>query len=141
MGWSYSGDPKESNLDAVRFLVGDTIESDQLTTDEVIEWALGTVADIYNAAALVANGIATNFARLKISVKIGPIAEDYGDRAKFYASRAQALTALAGSNSAMDISIVSSYSANGILNTGIFDIGMNDILTTLTNIDPTLSDE
>lgn len=103
MSWTYSGDPSVSNKDAIRFLVGDTNGADPLATDEEIEWALALKSNIYNAAALIASGIAINLARLKISFKIGPISEEYGDRAKFYAARAKELSELASTNATISV--------------------------------------
>lgn len=123
MSWTYSGDPSHNNRDAVRFLVGDTIESDQLATDQEIEWALSLKTNIYSAAALLASGIATNFARLKISVKIGPISEEYGNRADFYANRAADLEKAAVNN----ISVLPTFGQAVHENTPpIFSVGITD---------------
>jgi hypothetical protein len=125
MSWTYSGNPSTTNKDAVRFLVGDTDNLDPLATDEEIEWALMLKTNIYNAASLIASGIATNLARLKISVKIGPISEEYGDRAKFYSARAKELTDMASSNMAILV-----Y-AGGIIDVSTdpaFSVGMHDYL-------------
>jgi hypothetical protein len=127
MSWTYSGNPSQSNKDAIRFLVGDTDVLDPLATDEEIEWALTLKSNIYNAASLIASGIATNLARLKISVKIGPISEEYGDRAKFYAARAKELNEMASNNMAIIV-----YGGGIIdLNTeAAFSVGMHDYIVT-----------
>ena len=38
MVWSYSGNPADSAVDAVRFLTGDTDTNDQLLDNEEIAW-------------------------------------------------------------------------------------------------------
>lgn len=63
MSWNYSGSPGDSDLDAVRFLIGDTDTDDQLVSDEEITWAL-TQGSVYNAAAICARSIAAVYSRL-----------------------------------------------------------------------------
>jgi hypothetical protein len=65
--WTYSGNPANSQLDEVRFLVGDTDEADPLASDEEINYALATWLPIYGTkhyvASVVAEQIAGKFAR------------------------------------------------------------------------------
>lgn len=91
MAWSYSGNPASSSKDAIRFLIGDTRSDDSLVQDEEIAWALTQHSSIYAAAALVAESIASYFATQATSVIIGPIREDYGQRAKDYTAKAKDL--------------------------------------------------
>lgn len=91
MSWSYSGDPSESSVDAVRFLVGDTHSDEPLVTNEEIEWSLLQYTNIYAAAALVAETIASYFATQANSITIGPLREEYGTRAKDYQERVKSL--------------------------------------------------
>lgn len=67
MSWSYSGDPLDSVLDEVRFLVGDTDAEDQLITDEEVEYLITRWNPIYGStimvAAMAAEAIAAKFAR------------------------------------------------------------------------------
>lgn len=62
MTWSYS-DPGDNSKDAVRFLVGDTVQDDGLIEDEEINYILDEFDDVYEAAASVAEAIASRFAR------------------------------------------------------------------------------
>ena len=64
MAWTWSGDPSLSDQDMVRWLVGDTDETDQLAEDEVIAAALARYGSVDRAAAKVAYGISALFARL-----------------------------------------------------------------------------
>lgn len=67
MSWSYSGDPADSNLDAVRFYVQDTDPEDQLISDEEIEFLIAQWGPIYGSnlwnASMVAEAISAKFAR------------------------------------------------------------------------------
>ena len=61
--WTYSGDPTNSTTDQIRFLIGDTKESDPLLSDGEIKWALAQRSSIYGAAAFCCRSLATRFAR------------------------------------------------------------------------------
>lgn len=51
MTWSYSGDPSTSALDEVRFLIQDTDTTDQLLSNEEINYLIdGYADDAYSAA-------------------------------------------------------------------------------------------
>jgi len=49
--WTYSGDPSDSEKNAVRFLLQDTNESRPLVQDEEIDWLITQNANLYLAAA------------------------------------------------------------------------------------------
>jgi hypothetical protein len=67
MTWTYSGNPSDDDLNEVRFLVQDTDTTDQLITDEEIEYIIDKWVNVYGsnfmAAAMVAEAIAAKFAR------------------------------------------------------------------------------
>ena len=67
MSFSYSGDPADSNLDAVRFYLQDTNADDPLISDEEIEYLLASWMPLYDSlyyvAAVAAETIAAKFAR------------------------------------------------------------------------------
>ena len=50
MTWSYSGNPASSNLDEIRFLIQDTDTTDQLLSNEEINYLYGVYGDAYSAA-------------------------------------------------------------------------------------------
>jgi hypothetical protein len=60
--WSYSGDPSNSSLDEVRFLIGDTDEDHQLLWDEEIIFVTDQYTNAYWAAGVLANTLAARFA-------------------------------------------------------------------------------
>lgn len=132
MAWTYSGDPASSDRDTVRFLVGDTVTTDPLATDEEIAWALGINSNVYIAASMIAESLATKFATMKVSVKIGPISEEYGNRAEFYAKRAKELKNNASANATLipyagGISLSDKEGLDSD-NETIFKVGMDDNL-------------
>lgn len=63
MTWSYGNDPLNSDLDAVRFLIGDTDSSDPLLQDEEINYLLNSY-NVQNSAYYASRSIAAKFARL-----------------------------------------------------------------------------
>lgn len=95
--WSY--DPQELGVDtleerknSVRFLVGDTDETDQQIQDEEIIFSLGqTGQNIYFAGAMVAEGIQAKFARLVTSEIDRTTRIRYSDMQEQYRALAQDL--------------------------------------------------
>lgn len=67
MSFSYSGDPAASDLDEVRYRLGDTDSSNPLLTDEEIQFQIDTWKDKYNSntwvAAECAETLVAKFAR------------------------------------------------------------------------------
>jgi hypothetical protein len=67
MSWSYSKDPADSDLDAVRFYVQDTDTEDQLLSDEEIEFLITqwnpTYGSLIMVASMAAEALAAKFAR------------------------------------------------------------------------------
>lgn len=63
--WTYSGDPTSSLLDAVRYTIGDTIETDPLLQDEEVQYELTQAgSNVLQAAVRCCEAIAAKFARL-----------------------------------------------------------------------------
>lgn len=92
--WTYSGDPSNSDLDAVRFLIGDTIETRPLVDDREILWAISEETNIFMSSALVCEHLASLYAREAdcsmggISSKLSAVAKAWTDRAKDLRDRA-----------------------------------------------------
>jgi hypothetical protein len=61
--WTYTGDPTTTDKDAVRYLTGDTIYTDQLAMDSEILYALAQATTQYGASAVVCRSIAGRLAR------------------------------------------------------------------------------
>ncbi len=125
MTWTYSGDPADSDLNAVRYLVGDTSEVDAFVTDEEIEWALSLNANVIAAVADVAQNLAMYFATQAEQIKVGPLVETYQTRSKRYMELATRLERKASSKSTMNF--VCGGVNSGTLREAIFSIGMHDL--------------
>jgi hypothetical protein len=83
--WSYSGNPASSDKDKVRFLIGDTDTTDQLLSDEEINYTLVESGSIYQAAHDSAYAVASTFARMASSKSVGDLSLSFSDRAaSFY---------------------------------------------------------
>src|SRR6185369_1963440 len=138
MSWTYSGNPKTSSKDAVRFLIGDTkSDGEKLATDEEIDWALEQNSNIYAAAATVADNIATYFSTLADSEELGPIKVSYNNRVKMYSLRVKQLNMKASSKGYMevyaggiDVNDKESQASDSSLTGPNFTIGMNDLIGT-----------
>jgi hypothetical protein len=110
MSWSYSGNPSSSDLDAVRFLIGDTDTTDQLLQNEEINYLLAqTGNDVYTSAIIACRTIASKFSR-KADQKIGDYSISNSQKASQYLALA---TQLAQSQAKALISRVAPY-AGGI---------------------------
>jgi hypothetical protein len=99
--FTYSGDPRDSDRDAVRFLIGDTDETDQLVSDEEIAYMLLTQSPL-RVASLMATGLAKEFAGRASSKTVGSltIKKGFEEKSKSYASLAARLSATADKTTA-----------------------------------------
>ncbi len=92
MAWTYSGDPAASDLDQVRFRIGDTDTDDQQLQDAEINWAIAEETDLDLAAATSALAIAAKYARLA-DKEVGDLQIQYSQRQKHYQDLAKGLSA------------------------------------------------
>jgi len=89
MTWSYDPSTLATNTtNQVRFLVGDTEETDPLVQNEEIVFALSQRSSIYGAASIVCRTIAAKFSRLADTVD-RDLRDALSSKAKAYAMRAQ----------------------------------------------------
>jgi len=89
MTWTYSADPTSSTKDAVRFLIGDTDDTNPIIQDEEIYFNLGEVGqNIYRAASNTCYNLAARFTgeAQSTSKSVGglSISKSLGDRAQRY---------------------------------------------------------
>lgn len=90
--FTYSGDPSDSELDAVRFLIRDTDEATAQLSDEEIQWMLVESGhSIYRAAVGAVDFIVTNFATQARTRTVGALSISYEARADEYRKLALAL--------------------------------------------------
>lgn len=95
MTWSYSGDPNSSDVDAVRFMVGDTIEADQQLQNEEIGWLLvDEGADVRRAAARGADTLWARYAR-QVDRRVGDMQLLASTKASHYKELSLRLWAIA----------------------------------------------
>ena len=84
MTWSYSGNPADSNRNAVRFLIQDTDTNDQLLSNEEIDYTQTTAGSVYMAAHDCAYVIAPQYAQPASRTSVGDMSISYSDRASGY---------------------------------------------------------
>ncbi len=72
MSFTYSGDPSETDLDYVRFRLGDTDKSEVLLTDEEITGAIGIGSTKEGGAFFAAKALLAKWART-VDTKMGKL--------------------------------------------------------------------
>lgn len=88
MAWTYSGDPKSSEKDKYRFLIGDTNASDPILQDEEIEFVISEYSNHNMRLYQLYDRAADYFAR-KIKRAVGPIKEDPSERLQYFKQKAE----------------------------------------------------
>jgi hypothetical protein len=84
MTWSYTiTDLATSTKDQVRFLIGDTLTTDQQLQDEEIVFAISQRASVWGAAAECCRSLASKFAR-SVDTAAGASKQSYSQLAKAY---------------------------------------------------------
>ncbi len=78
MTCSYSGDPSDSDKDAVRFLLQDTDCTNNIFEDEEIAFILGEEANIYTAAACLLDTAINKASGSLQSKKVGDLSLTFG---------------------------------------------------------------
>lgn len=84
MSFSYSGDPSNSEIDAVRFKLGDTSPVQPLLQDEEIQYLVDTTKSEAELFAKVFRTAATAFGIRAIKRTLGPQSEDPTQRLKYF---------------------------------------------------------
>lgn len=83
MAFTYA-DPSNSNLEAVRFLIGDTDSAKAQLTDAEINYLLTeSGSDVYLSASSACLSLASKYARM-VDKEVGDLALDYSQRQKAY---------------------------------------------------------
>ena len=132
MAFTYDGDPANSDLEAVRFLIGDTDSTDALLQDAEVNWGLSQNSNIYFAASIAAETIASKFAR-KVDKAVGDLRQSYSQQSKQYRTLAADLkrqASLKGSilpyAGGISVSDKESVEENTDRTSPNFEIGMDD---------------
>lgn len=76
---TYSGDPSTSDLDAVRFMLGDTSEDNFVLTDPEVQYLIDTETSLYGAASEGARAMAASYGS-KADKSVGDLSIRYSDR-------------------------------------------------------------
>ncbi len=88
MTWTYNlAAINTAQLPQVRFLIGDTILTDQLLQDEEINYAIATRGNVYGAAADCCRSIGSTFSR-QVDSAVGDLRASFSQKAKAYLQRA-----------------------------------------------------
>lgn len=87
MPFTYSGDPSASDLDRVRFQLGDTDSTDPMLQDAEIQYCIDQESSFLGAIARACEAIAQRFSR-EASFKAGDLSQDLLGRAKHWSERA-----------------------------------------------------
>jgi hypothetical protein len=111
--WTYSGDPNSSDLDKVRFLIGDTDPEDRLLSDEEILFLLHDRGSFYSAASIACLTIAARYAR-EVNRQVGDLRIDAEQRQKHYQQLHEHFASQAGEPSGMSPFVLSAPYAGGI---------------------------
>lgn len=85
MSFSYSGNPADSPLDGVRFLVQDTNPNDPQLQDAEINFLVSLYTNIWKSAAYAARNIANKYAR-QVDKSVGDLRLSYSQRQAAYES-------------------------------------------------------
>jgi hypothetical protein len=84
MSWNYSGDPRLSSRDAVRFNIQDVNEDDQQFSNEEIRFLLDQYPDqIYTVCLILAERLVAKYAR-RVDKSVGDLHISYGSTVKTY---------------------------------------------------------
>lgn len=93
--WSYSGDPSATQLDAVRFKLGDIVPSDPLLTDAEINYCVSSEGSTNEAAIAAAKAVVAKYARL-VSTTDDKISREYQQRVEHFQGLVKELMANRG---------------------------------------------
>lgn len=87
MTWTYTGNPTASPLDAVRLLIGDTVEAEPLLSDEEVLYFLTQAGSVEGAAIRACEALASRFAR-EADIRVGELSVSLAQRAVAFERRA-----------------------------------------------------
>lgn len=116
---TYSGDPANSDLDAVRFLIGDT--SSFILSDSEIGFLIASEGNIYAAASQASLTMAASFGR-KADKSVGDLSIRYSDRREHFLELADKL---GGQSATKGLALTGITGGRGAERDPIFWLGMN----------------
>lgn len=101
MAFTYTGNPADSILDALRFMLRDTDIANALLTDEEINYIVANYKTINMQLAIGFRQCAATLSRQAIKRSLGPSSEDNTKRVSFYeamADKYEKLSAVIGAS-------------------------------------------
>lgn len=84
MAFSYSGDPSNSDLDQVRFIIGDTEQDDYYLEDKEIQFFIDNESSLIDASIRSAEAISAQLSGKADSVDSEEISAEFRDLANRY---------------------------------------------------------
>lgn len=124
MTWTYDGQPETLPRDAVRLLVGDTDDADQLAQDADIAFALAeNDGNVYFAAADVADMLSARFTR-SVDLNVEGLGAQFARRAVAFAELAARLRQMGRSRRGKKLRPLVDPQFTD--HKPIFDVGMHD---------------
>lgn len=84
MAFTYSGDPSASDLDLLRFTIGDTDSTEPLMQDAEYNYLIGQYSNKNKLIAEAFRAAATHFAIKNVKRQLGPQSEDPRERAAYF---------------------------------------------------------
>jgi len=88
MAFTWSGDPANSNLEAIRFLIDDTASSNAKFQDAEINYAYSEEGSVYGAVAMLCEQLSSKYAS-EPSRSLGPLRVDNSELASKYSNMAK----------------------------------------------------
>lgn len=85
--WTYTGNPADSDSDAVRFMVGDTIRERPLLDDKEVEWIVAQTTNFNLRAALACEALWSRFLAIS-DYTVGSVSKKFSDVAAKFKERA-----------------------------------------------------
>lgn len=131
MSFTYN-DPSDSDLEAVRLLVGDTVEADHLLEDEEIEFFLSQEPSVHYAASASCEAIASKVAR-EVSFSAEGASIQLSQQYQHYREMSRSLRMEAQRHGEVQVSVSSLYDKNLTEKEPTFSIGMHDYNTSTDN--------
>lgn len=132
MSWSYSPGGTDP-LDQVRFIIGDTVTTDQQLQDEEITVAIGMRSNVYAAAAICCRSLASKFSRSVDQGAVGPSYVKYSQMAIAYRNMAVSFDQISLTSGNVPIYSGGISEADALTQTqdadrvpSVFSIGMDD---------------
>jgi len=88
VAFTWGGDPANSNLEAIRWLIDDTVSASAKFADAEINYAYSEEGSVYGAAAMLCEQLATQYAS-KPNRALGPLRVDNSELAQKYENKAK----------------------------------------------------